>query len=298
MQLADLATLASLAVPVATHPVGPNLERGKLEITALDVGQGDSIFVAFPDGHTMLVDGGGLAGPERVGGYPSGPDVGEEVFSPYFWSRGLKRLDVVTLTHADYDHIDGLYSVLENFRVSQLRIGCDQDRPVFKRLIAEARSRDAPIVHERVGSLFTWGNGSVEALWPDDSVPAADPNNESLVPHLTDGHLGLLLTGDMEKKAESRLVEEHAPVESDFLKVPHPGSKTSSTEDSKQSRRKSRSLRSAKAIRSGIRRRLWSSGMRAPACDSCAPTAMVRSQRRRMAVHFSYELSSIPLFSV
>jgi competence protein ComEC len=249
----------------------------------------------------MLVDGGGLAGSERVGGYQSGPDLGEEVFSPYFWSRGLKRLDVVVLTHADHDHIDGLYSVLENFRVSQLRIGCDQDRPAFKRLIAEARSLDAPIVHVRVGSMFTWGNGTVEALWPDDSVQAADPNNESLVLHLTDGHLGFLLTGDMEKKAESRLVEEHAPIESDFLKVPHPGSKTSSTEaflEAVAPKVAVASVGEGNPFRSGMRRRLWSSVMRAPACDSCAPTAMVRSQRRRMAVHFSYELSSIPLFSV
>ena len=227
-----LATLAALAFLVAVHPFAPNLERGKLEITALDVGQGDCIFTAFPDGHTMLVDGGGLAGSERVGGYQSGPDVGEEVVSPYLWSRVLKRLDVVALTHADHDHIDGLYSVLENFRVGQLWIGLDQDKPAFKRLVAEARSLGVPIVHETAGSTFTWGNGTVEDLWPDDSVQAADAsNNESLVLHLTDGHLGFLLTGDIEKKAESRLVEDHAPIESDFLKVPHHGSKTSSTEE-------------------------------------------------------------------
>ena len=86
----------------------------------LDVGQGDSIFAAFPDGRTMLIDGGGLAGSEWVGGYRSGTDVGEEVVSPYLWSRGLKRLDVVALTHADHDHLDGLYSVLANFQVARV----------------------------------------------------------------------------------------------------------------------------------------------------------------------------------
>ncbi len=100
--------LLALTVLVASHPFAPHLARGRLEVSVLDVGQGDSIFAAFPDGRTMLIDGGGLAGSEWVGGYRSGTDVGEEVVSPYLWSRGLKRLDVVALTHADHDHMDGL----------------------------------------------------------------------------------------------------------------------------------------------------------------------------------------------
>jgi competence protein ComEC len=98
---------AGLTILVASHPFAPNLARSRLEVSVLDVGQGDSIFAAFPDGHTMRVDGGGLAGSEWVGGYRSGTDVGEEVVSPYLWSRRLKRLDVVALTHPDDDHIDG-----------------------------------------------------------------------------------------------------------------------------------------------------------------------------------------------
>src|SRR6185437_6422314 len=92
--------LGLLTVLVAWHPFPPNLARGRLEVNVLDVGQGDSIFVAYPGGRTMLIDGGGLAGSEWTGGYRSGMDVGEEVVSPYLWSRGLKRLDVVMLTHA------------------------------------------------------------------------------------------------------------------------------------------------------------------------------------------------------
>ena len=101
---AGAGTRSALTVLVASHPFAPNLARGELEVSVLDVGQGDSIFTAFPDGRTMLIDGGGLAGSEWVGGYRSGTDVGEEVVSPYLWSRGLKRLDVVALTHAHHDH--------------------------------------------------------------------------------------------------------------------------------------------------------------------------------------------------
>jgi len=136
--------LASLTILVATYPFAPNLARGKLEVSVLDVGQGDSIFAAFPDGRTMLMDGGGVAGAEWIGGHRSRPDVGEEVVSPYLWSRGLKRLDVVALTHAHHDHLDGLHSVLENFWSANYGLGATRRPAHFKvcvRKPARAASR-------------------------------------------------------------------------------------------------------------------------------------------------------------
>ena len=90
--------LAALTLLVAAHPFAPALNRGKLEVTVLDVGQGDSIFAGFPDGRTMLIDGGGQPGSEWVGGQRSGIDIGEQVVSPYLWSRGIQQLDVIALT--------------------------------------------------------------------------------------------------------------------------------------------------------------------------------------------------------
>ncbi len=228
---ASAVVLAGLTVLVASHPFAPSIERGKLEATVLDVGQGDSIFTAFPDGRTMLIDGGGLAGSEWVGGYRSGTDVGEEVVSPYLWSRGMKRLDVVALTHADHDHIDGLYSVLENFQVGELWVGRDDERPAFKRLLEEARSRGIPVVYEAEGGAFNWGGVSVDVLWPPGAGQAGESSNDSsLVMRLSDGQKSFLLTGDIEQRTENGLVADHAPLTADFLKVPHHGSKTSSTD--------------------------------------------------------------------
>jgi competence protein ComEC len=228
---ASALALGALTVLVATHPFRPNLDRRHLEVSVLDVGQGDSIFVALPGGRTMLIDGGGLSGSGWVGGYRSGTDIGEEVVSPYLWARGLKRLDVVVATHADHDHIDGLYSVLENFPVRELWIGTDDPRPELQRLLAEARSRGVAIVHPSQGADFHWQGAACSVLWPPANQPVEKiPNNGSLVMRLSDGRIHFLLTGDIEKRTEEELVAEQAPLAADFLKVPHHGSKTSSTE--------------------------------------------------------------------
>jgi competence protein ComEC len=223
--------LLALTILVASHPFAPILAPGQLEATVFDVGQGDSIFAAFPDGHTMLIDGGGIAGSEWIGGYRSGTDVGEEVVSPYLWSRGLKRLDVVALTHADHDHVDGLSAVLANFRIGELWVGRDDERPAFQRLLTEARSRGIKVVQKAQGAETDWHGAQASVLWPPHASDGETPNDASLVLRLTDGQVHILLTGDIEKHTEEKLVEKHAPLAADFLKAAHHGSKTSSTED-------------------------------------------------------------------
>jgi len=223
--------LALLSIIVATHPFAPVIQKGKLEVSVLDVGQGDSIFTAFPDGRTMLIDGGGQPGSEWVGGHRSGVDIGEQVVSPYLWSRGLKSLDVVALTHAHHDHLDGLHSVLENFRVLELWVGRDEETPAFESLLREAHARGVAIVHKTSGAHFNWAGVDGDFLWPADTtaVPQAS-NDDSLVLRLADDQVRFLLPGDIQNKVEDKLVKDNAPLAADFLKVPHHGSKTSSTE--------------------------------------------------------------------
>jgi competence protein ComEC len=232
LEWAAIIALAALTALVATHPFAPVLNRGKLEVSVLDVGQGDSILVAFPDGRTMLIDGGGQPGSEWVGGQRSGLDVGEQVVSPYLWSRGIKRLDVVALTHAHHDHLDGLHSVLQNFRVGELWIGRDEETHAFEDLLNEAREHGVRVVHEVSGSKFDRDGVTGDVPWPADATPVSEASNDdSLVLRLEDGSVRFLLAGDIQKKVEQRLVKEDAEVAADFLKVPHHGSKTSSTPD-------------------------------------------------------------------
>ena len=230
LELAAAAFAAVLVLLIATYPFAARLARGKTEVTVLDVGQGDSIFAAFPDGETMLVDGGGLAGSEWVKGMRSAPDIGEEVVSPYLWSRGIQRLDVVALTHAHEDHLGGLPSVLENFAVRELWIGREEDTHEFSNLLAVARRRGVRIVHKTEGDAIGWGGVRGEILWPPAAEASAGASNDdSLVMRFADGATSFLLTGDIEQREERAIVDEGSPLAADFLKVPHHGSKTSST---------------------------------------------------------------------
>ena len=231
----------SCALAIAVFPFAPNWSRGKLEVTVLDVGQGDSLFVVSPGGKTMVIDGGGAlggyAGPEASFGPASfGIDPGEEAVSPYLWSRGFRKLDVVALTHAHQDHLGGLTAILENFRVGKLWIGREVSSPVLARLEQLARDRRVPMEHELRGKSFDWDGVQGEFLWPETepaSVATEAKNDDSLVLRLRYGNRAILLPGDAEKQAERGILEDNPPetLRSDVLKIGHHGGKNSTTQE-------------------------------------------------------------------
>src|SRR5712664_82401 len=224
------------ALTIAIYPFGEKWTKGRLELTVLDVGQGDSLFVVSPGGKTLLIDGGGA-----FGGFPgheehNGVDPGEEAVSPYLWSRGFQRLDVVALTHAHQDHLGGLTAILENFRVGRLWIGREVSSPALGRLEELARERKIPIEHELRGKFFSWDNVEGKFFWPEISSAVPSPaakNNDSLVLRLRYGGRSILLPGDAEKQVEHEILSENSAQEmhSDVLKIGHHGSKNSTTSE-------------------------------------------------------------------
>jgi len=227
---AALAVVLAFAGLIVTYPFSARLQRGRLEVTVLDVGQGDSIFVAFPDGRTMLVDAGGLPGATYVRGMRAGLDIGEDVVSPFLWSRGLKHIDAVVLTHAHEDHLGGLPAVLRNFHVGELWVGRDVESAAYRKVLAEANARRIPVIHRVRGEHFDWAGVRVSVLWPATSEPVrAASNDDSVVLRLKDGENSLLLTGDIERAVERSILANGDELAANFLKVPHHGGRTSST---------------------------------------------------------------------
>jgi competence protein ComEC len=220
------------ALTIAVYPFGERWTKGRLELTVLDVGQGDSLFVVSPGGKTLLIDGGGA-----FGGFPgheehNSVDPGEEAVSPYLWSRGFQKLDVVALTHAHQDHLGGLSAILENFHVAKLWIGREVSIPALAKLEELARERKIPVEHELRGQSFHWDGVDGDFLWPEiapEEVAASAKNNDSLVLRLHYGSQTLLLPGDAEKQVEREILSENSAqtMHSDVLKIGHHGSKNS-----------------------------------------------------------------------
>jgi competence protein ComEC len=222
------------ALIVATHPFGSQSTKGMLEVTVLDVGQGDSLFVVSPSGKTLLIDGGGAFGGFTGHQQNNGIDPGEEAVSPYLWSRGFQRLDVVALTHAHQDHLGGLTAILENFRVGRLWVGREVASPALAKLEDLARKEKIPIEHELRGKTFLWDGVKGEILWPEippEQIAPAAKNDDSVVLLLRYGNRSVMLPGDAEKQAEGAILAENRAdaLQADILKVGHHGGKNSTT---------------------------------------------------------------------
>ncbi len=238
--LALIAQLLGVAV-VVFHPWSAPWPDGNLHVDFLDVGQGDSALVTFPDGATMLVDGGGRPGPF---GHDTGADgdderferdtrsVGEAVVSEFLWQRGLDHIDYILATHADADHIDGLNDIVRNFKVRAALVArTPKSDPEFARFSESLSAQQVPIQTIGGGDELRFGDVIMSVLWPPARPGAELPsqNNDSIVLKMLFGRRSFLLTGDIEARAEEALTPLSGTLRVDVVKVAHHGSKTSST---------------------------------------------------------------------
>jgi competence protein ComEC len=219
-----------LVLVVILHPLSNGIEEGKLRIDFLDVGQGDAAVVTMPDGQILLVDGGGNT--DRNGSNTDRRSIGEAVVSEYLWWRGLDTIDYVLATHADADHIDGLNDVLRNFSVDAALVArSPSNDPEYMKFAQTLSTTDTHLATIRAGDVIHFGDVEINVLWPPAAVQPNEPsrNNDSIVLQVAYGNRKILLTGDIEKAAERALVPSASNLHADVVKVPHHGSKTSST---------------------------------------------------------------------
>lgn len=207
--------------------------KGALEVEAMDVGQGDALLLITPDGKTMLIDAGGIVRPQGAateGNTPGSFEIGEDVVSPALWARGIRRLDVVVLSHAHSDHMGGLPAFLRNFQPKELWIGKNPAIPEYKLLLAEATQLGIALKQHLAGEEFSFGESAVSILAPDGNYvpgPIAS-NNDSLVFKVRYRDTAVLLEGDAEAPVEEAMVRRGG-LKSVLLKVGHHGSISSTT---------------------------------------------------------------------
>ena len=243
MRMSGLGVLL-LAVIIVWHPHSARTPDGRLHVDFLDVGQGDAALISMPDGTTLLVDGGGKASfaiarrnvDEEVPIESFERDkrsIGEAVVSEYLWWRGLDHVDYIVATHADADHIDGLNAVARDFKVHSAIVAREPRRDMeFSKFATTLRDQGVPLHLIARGDTLRFGDVLLDVLWP---VRTGDPNSpyrndDSIVLRLRFGDRVFLLTGDIESRAESKLVHDPFELKCDVVKVAHHGSRTSSTE--------------------------------------------------------------------
>jgi competence protein ComEC len=222
---AGAACASGGSILIAPDPGRVFSPRGQLQVVVLDVGQGDATLVRLPAGGALLVDAGGLAGPARF-------DIGERVVSPALWALGVRRLDLLLVTHGDPDHLSGAPSVVDIFRPREIWEGIPVPPHAPLAALSEtAKVRNIAWRTVQAGDVLQAGGAMLRVWHPGlpDWERQRVRNDDSVVLEVRFGDVSVLLPGDIGTEVEQELAAQLdlAPVR--VLKVPHHGSASSSS---------------------------------------------------------------------
>lgn len=194
-----------------------------LRITFIDVGNGDAILVEAPDGMRMLIDGGGF--------HTSDFDVGKSILTPILLSKKILTLDYVINTHPHGDHLGGIPTIIRDFTVSNFATGqyfISQER--FVDLMKILKEKGVPMSIWKRGNKFFLKNGvEIMVLNPGTEALTDNLNNASLVMKMEHNNFSILFTGDIGSDIEEKFIINGYDLRADVLKIPHHGSKHSSS---------------------------------------------------------------------
>ncbi|MSU77079.1 MAG: DNA internalization-related competence protein ComEC/Rec2 [Gemmataceae bacterium] len=192
---------------------------GELRCTFVAVGHGLCTVIETPSGRVIVYDAGATAG----------PDVTRRHIGPFLWSRGIRRIDDVILSHADLDHFNGLPQLAERFAID--RIICtptfaERDSAGVRKTLAAIEKQHIDMKVVKVGSRWEVDGVAFRVLHPPAIGPAGNENSRSLVLHVTHADWSMLLTGDLEKEGLTQLLSQ-PPTPVDVMMAPHHGSESS-----------------------------------------------------------------------
>ncbi|OQA92094.1 MAG: ComEC family competence protein [Elusimicrobia bacterium ADurb.Bin231] len=216
-----LASLFNLSFILASVP--------ELEVTFLDVGQGDAIFLKMPNGKTMLIDAGGIPAWKE-----SSYDPGAAVILPFLIKNKVKRLDCVIATHADGDHIGGMSAVLDKIPTSIVyENSLESEQPEYRTLHQTMKRKNIAGCLLRQGMTINLDPSvKIDVLSPPKDFLFENENNNSIVLRLVHREVSFLFTGDSEYEAEENIMKHYGDkIESIILKVGHHGSSTSTSDE-------------------------------------------------------------------
>ena len=199
-------------LPLCFFEIERPLNNGSFWLTVLDVGQGLAVVVETKQ-HRLVYDTGDRASESF--------DLGERVVVPYLKRRSIEAIDAVVISHDDRDHVGGLEAVLSSRSVGAL----------YSNRLALVTSRSNQLCES--GKSWLWDGVRFEFLHPDAAWRASD-NNRSCVLKISTPEHAVLLTGDIQRKAEKHLLAQHhrsqekSLLTADIVIMPHHGSNTSS----------------------------------------------------------------------
>lgn len=198
------------------------------EVTVVDVGQGDSIFLRSMKGDTILIDVGGKVtfGSKEKWQEASQTSNAEKTLIPYLQARGVSQIDHLVLTHTDTDHIGDLEEVAKRFKIKEICVSQGAlTKPSF---VKRLRTLKRPVRTLKAGDKLPMMGSNLQVLYPNEIGDGG--NNDSIVLYGKLLGSSFLFTGDLEKEGEEKLIASYPNLKASILKAGHHGSKGSSSE--------------------------------------------------------------------
>ncbi|MBD3184499.1 DNA internalization-related competence protein ComEC/Rec2 [Candidatus Poribacteria bacterium] len=204
-----------------------------VEVTFLDVGHGDSIFIDLPGNRNILIDGG-LYNTWIEDGKLLTVDKGKSVVIPFLRYKGVNNLDMVVSTHPHSDHVGGLISLIDEIEVKEVLTGSyGLKTSTYRKFLEKLNDEAIPHREARKGNIFSDGKISLNVVSPENpdlsGTESSRMNNNSVVIRFTYNEISFLFTGDIQEEYENILVNSGQNIKANVLKIPHQGSLTSSS---------------------------------------------------------------------